>query len=518
MFKLIRHLSATLIPLFFFSCEKTYGIDTRFEAQVGPETTLSVLVGHVDSVFREQGILFDEMEARHQVHDLQYYKGVWSIHFKQGRKARFSENVFPVLIVDGNQEWTISGHPTRIPVEKDENGDLKLPVLSLAEEGFWSLDGQPTDFPTEAYQVFLLEEGNTSLNISGFITDDNELFIILSDGSIRKLTIFKEGFYLVPDYWMEYLVDKEKLAEDAIRNAEGDCASFVFFTDVHWGKNMKRSPSLIRHIVDFTPIDDVIFGGDVITTHSSNLVAPMELGKDFQSSFSFLGTKFHCLYGNHDNNSDSQRNRAELHLSEEQVYSWLQSQMTDVVYGGYYNFYYDNPLTKTRIICLDTGRYYYQQFRDKLPDTVSFAVETLSTLPEGWHAIMASHIWCSAKKQSDGTYKEFIDTYILSILKVFDDYNARLSGVYTYNDQSVSYDFTEAGGKIEFCIGGHIHKNYTTESEGGIPIVIVISDYAEIPRPGTTKEQSLMMVVADYKNRKLSLCIVGRGEDRHIDL
>ena len=510
----LRHLGASLIPILLFSCEKTYGIEASF----GTETSISISVGQTDTIYTEQSILLEEMQERHQIYDLQCYKGVWSIHFKHGRKARFSENVFPFIQAGDNGQWAVNGQPTGAAVNKDDCGNLQLPVLSVGEEGFFLLDSLQTGCPTEEYRHFLQEEGNDSVNVAGFLIYEDNLFIYLSDGSVRKYTVVKEAFYLAPEYWLEHLADKEKMAEAAIKAAEGDCASFVFFTDAHWGKNMQRSPSLIRHIIDFTPIDDVIFGGDVITTRYTNLVSPMELGRDFQASFAFLGTRFHCLYGNHDNNSDSQPNYPQYHLSEEQVFSWLQSQMTDVVYGGYYNFYYDDPVTKTRIICLDTGRYYYQQFWDKLPDTVSFAVETLSSLPEGWHAIMASHIWCSSKKQSDGTYTQFIAQFITPILKVFDDYNARLSGLYKYKDQSVSYDFSGAGGRIEFCIGGHTHDNFTTVSEGGIPVIIVISDYAKTPQPGTDKEQSLTLVVADYKNRKLNLISVGRGEDRFIDL
>lgn len=514
MVRVLRYLRASLIPFLLLSCEKSYGIEASFDT----ETSISISIGQVDTIYREQSILLEEMQERHQVYDLQCYKGVWSIHFKHGRKARFSENVFPFIQSQDNEHWIISGQPTGITVKKDNSGILQLPILSVGEDGFFMLDSLQTGYPIEAYQAFIYEEGNDSLNVLGFLTLDDNLFIYLSDGSVHKFTIVKEAFYLVPDYWMSHLVEKEKKAEAFIENADGDCASFLFFTDAHWGKNMQRSPSLIRHIIDFTPFDDVIFGGDVITTHSTNLVAPMELGRDFQASFAFLGTRFHCIYGNHDNNSDSQPAKTDYHLSEEQVYSWLQSQMTDVVYGGYYNFYYDNPKTKTRIICLDTGRYYYKQFWDTLPDTASYAIETLSTLPEGWHAIMASHIWCNAKKQSDGTYKLFIDPNISPILKLFDDYNSRLSGVYTYKKQSVSYDFSEAGGKIEFCIGGHIHTNYSAASEGGIPVLAVISDYAEKPQPKTDKEQSLTMVIADYKNKKLNLVTVGRGEDRCFDL
>lgn len=514
MSRFLRYFRAPLIPFLLLSCERSYGIEATF----GTETTISINVGQTDTIYREQSILLEEMRKRHQVYDLQCYKGVWSIHFKHGEKARFSENIFPFIRVGESMHWTVSGQSTGITVKKDDSGTLQLPVLSVGEEGLFLLDSLQTDYPTEPYLAFLQEEGNDTLNVLGFLVFEDNLYIYFSDGSVHPLTIVKEAFYLVPEYWMEHLVNQENKAEAAIETAGGDCASFVFFTDVHWGKNMQRSPSIIRHILDFTPIDDVIFGGDVITTHSSNLVAPMELGRDFQAAFAFLGTRFHCVYGNHDNNSVSQANYPQYHLSEEQVYSWLQSQMTDVVYGGYYNFYYDNPATKTRIICLDTGRYYYQQFWDKLPDTVSYAVETLSSLPDGWHAIMASHIWCSSKKQSDGNYSQFIAQFITPILKIFDDYNARLSGNYKYKEKSVSYDFSEAGGRIEFCIGGHTHGDFSTASEGGIPVVIVVSDYAKTPQPKTDKEQALVMVIADYANRQLKLFAVGRGQDRQIDL
>lgn len=500
--------------MLLISCEKTYGIEASF----GPETSISIRVGQTDTIYREQGLLFKEMRARHQLYDLQCYKGVWSFYFKHGRKVRFSESVFPIIRSNESGRWSVSGFETGITAHRDSEGKPVIPNLSVGEDGYWSLDSLHTDLPIAQHLSFLVDEGNDTLNVNGFLIDEDALYVYLSNDSIYPFSIIREGFYLVPEYWMEHLVEKEKMAEAAMLEADGDCASFVFFTDTHWGKNMQKSPALIRHIYDFTPIDDVIFGGDVITTHSSNLVAPMELGKDFQASFAFLGTRFHCLYGNHDNNSDSQASKTEYHLSEEQVFSWLQSQMTDVVYGGYYNFYYDNPLTKTRIICLDTGRYYYQQFWDKLPDTVSYAIETLSTLPEGWHAIMASHIWCDSKKQSDGTYLQSIASFIKPILKVFDDYNARLSGTYTYKKQSISYDFTDAGGQIELCIGGHTHGSFTAASEGGIPVIITISDYFQKPDKGTTREQSVTLVIVDFKNRKLHLYVVGRGVDRILDL
>ena len=495
----------------FSSCEKTYGI----EMAPGGETTISIEVGQTTYSPQEQDVVMEAIQSRRQISRASLYDEVYSVSFTGNKTAHLRFDIFPLVTSEDSLFWKLNGIETGIPVHSKEEGGVILPAL-IPQNGVWWLDDYESTVPAAPYLEYAA--ATSDCHLTGLLEFQNQLYVYQSDGRISAFSIIKEGFYRVPEYWLNHLVEKERMAETAIAEAEGDCATFVFFTDAHWGKNMKKSPSIIRHIYEFTPFDDVIFGGDVITTRYTNLVAPMELGKDFQASFAFLGTRFHCLYGNHDNNSDSQPNKTEYHLSEEQVYSWLQSQMTDVVYGDYYNFYYDNPETKTRIICLDTGRYYYSQFRNKLPDTVRYAIEALTSVPNGWHVIMASHIWCTSKKQSDGTYIQYLDSYIKPVLKVFDDYNSRNTGTYTYNKQSVSYDFTGAKGSIEFCIGGHTHGDFTTASEGGIPVVIVGSDYFKTPEKGTTREQSVTMVVADYKNHRLKLFVVGRGSDRNVEL
>jgi predicted phosphodiesterase len=504
-------LSFTLLAA---SCDKSFGIETDF--QFGNNTTITITAGQIATSPKDQGLLLDLVNRRVQIAEVIVLNDVCTITFQGGRQVHLPCSFFPFISSEDGERWSVNLEKTDFSVLRDDHGRVMLPDLSIAEGGNWALDGIRTGVPADDYRSFA--EVTDTVHLVGLAKQDERLFLYTSDRRIKSVPIIREGFYRVPEYWQEHLVEKEILAEAAITEAEGDCYAFVFFTDTHWGKNMKKSPSLIRHITDYTPISDVIFGGDVVTTHATNLVTPMETGKDFQASFGFLGTNFHCLYGNHDNNSDSQPNKTEYHLSEEQVYSFLQSQMTDVVYGNYYNFYYDKPQSKTRIICLDTGRYYYSQFRDKLPDTVSFAIEALSSVPEGWHVIMASHIWCSDKKGSDGSFIQYLGSFIKPVLKVFDDYNARLAGSYSYNNRTVPYDFTEAAGKIEFCIGGHTHADFTAFSDGGIPVIIVISDYSKVPQKGTAQEQSVTQVIADYKNRKLALIVVGRGKDRILEL
>ena len=513
-FKQIAGIFFFFSLLLFISCGDSFGTDNSLTS----DASFFVNQKQLNNFSLEYRTFFAELDQRNQVSDLRVSKGSCDIRFSDGKVFRFPQSIFPVIQSDGIGHWSISGYATGLEIRTNGKGEILLPSITIGKDGYWYLDSLHTNFRTKSYQDFINKSGSDILNVTGLLIYEDILYVCLSNDSIHKYNVIHESFYLVPDYWKDHLIEKERMAEVAIEEADKDCDAFVFFTDAHWEKNMRKSPALIRHIVDFTPFSDVIFGGDVITNYYADIDKAIQLGQGFQESFGFLGTNFHCLYGNHDDNSPGHANNPALFLSEKQVYSWLQSQMIDVQYGGYYNFYYDKPDTRTRIICLDTGRFNAAKSRDKLPNTVAFAIEALSSVPEGWHIIIASHIWTKSNKQSDGTYKQSIESYIKPILKVFDDYNGRMSGYYVYNKQYVPYDFSKSRGKIEFCIGGHTHGDYATHSDGGIPIIVVISDYVGNPQKGTIKEQSVTLTVVDFKNRKLRLFVVGRGSDREIDL
>ena len=511
-----RHLGGVFVLFVFLSCEKPPRVETTF----GPETTITISVGQPDTVFQEQNILLKEMQERHQISDIQCNEGVWSIHFKYGRKARFSESIFPFIQRGDKQFWTISGKPTGIAVTEDDSGNVQLPILSVGEDGFFYLDGSPTDFPTTAYQAFLQNERNESLNVSGFLIHEDEFYIYFSNDSVHKYSILKDDFYQVPEYWLKHLLQKEIMAEEALLETRGNGAAFAFFTDAHWGYNFQHSPALIRHITEFTPIKNVFFGGDVITNYYDDLETPYQLGIDFQTSFSFLGPHFYCVYGNHDDNSTGQSNPA-LFLTEEQVGAYLQSQMTALDKNEGYNFYFNDPVTKTRYVGLDTGRYYLTSFRTPTVETARFMIDALSDVPEDWHIIFISHIW-AIYKRIDGVPTSVFNGYFNSFLNIIHDFNARKQGVFTFQKQSVNYDFSECRALAECCIGGHTHLNSMMMSKDVLPVILIGKDsmkrnsYKSIEN--TISEQCIVLFVIDYNTRKVKLFYVGPGEDQVIDL
>ena len=319
----------------------------------------------------------------------------------------------------------------------------------------------------------------------------------------------------VPSYYVGHLKDKENQINNAILTASGDYSAFVFFTDVHWGYNQKHSPALINHLIRFTPIDDVVFGGDVITTSFDDPQDAIALGRDFRNAFDTLGCNMYYLYGNHDNNSDAHPNDVERHLSDAQVYDYLQKGMGECTYGDYFNFYFDRPESKTRFLCLDTGRFYYSQLRGNTIETVKFLIEALSETPDSWRVVLLSHLWAFL---SSG--EPYLSSYMKTIIRVIDDFNAGDKGVFKYLDDSLEYDFTAASSKIICCIGGHCHLDSILFSEGGIPIIITTADRKPIggnaSTVGTIEEQAISVFVIDYASALIQLFRVGRGNDHYV--
>lgn len=152
-----------------------------------------------------------------------------------------------------------------------------------------------------------------------------------------------------------------------------------------------------------------------------------------------------------------------------------------------------------------------------------FIAEAIKTVDEGWHIVCISHSWFQYTSSSAPTVG-MIPALQADILSVFDAYNARetRAGSNYFYEQN----FADCKGKIEFCIGGHIHVDYDFESTGGIPIILTASDANQARGDnetacgtiGTTTESAVFGIVADYDNNKITVVGVGRGTSREISI
>lgn len=482
------------------------------------KTTIDVNEIHVFG--EEQLALSQLVNSRVQVYNVEYSKGKLSIALKDSI-IKIDSEVFPFIYTNDQGHWIVNGEVLPNKISTNSIGDNSFPVLSISKDGFLCVDGQITNFSWPAKSIETIS--STSGWIWAIVLDNSYLCLYRSHYDNAFIPVVNTQNHIVPDYFFELLVEKELKAEEIANSIlPNQQLSYIFFTDAHWGSNQKHSPAIIKHIVDYTPITQVLFGGDANTSSTETIQGTISIGNQFHEAFKFLGSHFYCLYGNHDDNSTGQTELTDRHLSEEQVYAFLQSQMTDVHYWDYYNFYYDDPASMTRFICMDTGRFYNSAFRGAIAKTAKFAIESLSEVPNGWHIVAASHIWANLKDFYTGETQESV--YIRPIMEILENYNLRKKALFSYNGESIEYDFSTAGANVEYCIGGHNHCDAVVTSKNGIPIIIVTCDAQQevaggAPyQTGTINEQCVTIVVNDYQNREVNILHIGRGDDVKVNM
>ena len=422
-------------------------------------------------------------------------------------------------------------HTGRIPVLSPEQGRWAVngvvsPALvndhapleaGIGQDGSLLLDGIPVDF---RYMSSFLENyrSSSSEHVFAIVREGEGFRFCTSLGLSPVFHEVEDDFYVVPDYYLSHVTEKEQLAESIMSRGGEGMSAFIFFSDAHWGTNYQHSPALVRHIVDFSGIRDVFFGGDIITSRMEKKTDAIKMGKDFQSAFSPFAPSFYCVYGNHDNNSSSQLTHTERHLSDDEIFVFLQSQMTTVHLGNRFNFWFDDEKNHTRYIGLDTGRFYVEQFRPAMPATASFLAETLLSTPEDWNVVIVSHLWANAvTDQKTGVASNVVPPHMKAFLRILDAYNRREKDNFVYSGTVVPLDFTAGAARIAYCIGGHSHIDGLLHTESGIPIVTVATDgtYTDrsvIAKKGTVSEQCVPIFIQDFVHRKVDLVRVGRGE------
>lgn len=461
------------------------------------------------------------VNSRSQILDANYTHNVFSVRL-QDVKYEIDTRIVPFIEYDKSGMWFVNGDAVDNGEQEKTNEGPTFPSLSISTDGRLVVNNHSSRFclnPSTIDSISVHKNWIWAVARNGAY-----LYFYRADGANTKVPIIDNPEFVIPNYFVNCVVSKEKLAEDVIKDIPmGEYMSYVFFTDAHWYRgNQKHSPAIIKHIVDYTSIQQVLFGGDVITSSSVSKKEALEEGNQFRQAFSFLGSRLYCLFGNHDDNSCGQATMEDRHLSEEQVYSYLQSQMTNVQYWDYYNYYYDDPVSKTRFICLDTGRWYEVVLRGSTFKTAKFVVDCLSSVPDGWHIIAASHIWSNLKSFETGVTQESV--YVRPIIEILENYNNRLGGAFSYEGDTLTYDFTNVGAMIEYCIGGHTHSDAIVFSKGGLPLITITSDgQIEVAggapyQTGTINEQCVTIVVNDYKNRKVIIYHIGRGEDVSVNM
>lgn len=304
----------------------------------------------------------------------------------------------------------------------------------------------------------------------------------------RKYTNFQVRRGRLPFYYKRYI---KTISRNV--NSEPYDLNFLFMSDLHWGANKKLSPLIVKDLIRNIRLKGVFSGGDVITESDSNKTAMMNLWGNFNQSFFFLGKKFYQIYGNHDNNSYKQT-QPQSFFTKQEVNDFL-SIGDGIRFGDGYSYFVDDLNSSSRFLCLDTGKQYMT------PGDYESLMGILENTPPNWHIIVLTHLvleWIDMRYQTRD--------YITKLLQIFDDHNELYKS------------------KVELIIAGHVHNDYNTATDGGIPIVTVGSDaygvacgkYKKSIRP--FHEQCLTVLSLNYASGIIRGFRIGRGNDITIDL
>ena len=331
----------------------------------------------------------------------------------------------------------------------------------------------------------------------------------------KRLTQLESGNSDIPVYWTQELEEKADEIQQAMETAGRNKSAFLLYTDAHWPNNSKMSPSLLKYLCKNTPINKVNFGGDIIGDPSTFSHEKIKYAYEWRKLISDL-PNHHSVFGNHDVNAASFTEREKAY-----TYILAPEETPEMVVGGESYYYIDNPSEKTRYLYLS----FYtmsSNFSNDLWEQGRFIAQAISSVAEGWHIVVIAHRWFQYDHSTAPTVGA-VPAYEAEILQLFDEYNAR--GTHKTLNYIEPQDFTNAKGKVEFCIGGHIHVDYDFKTNGGIPVIITASDTNQDRSPdededsgvlGTTTESAVFGVIADYNTNKITVVGVGRGTSRTI--
>lgn len=317
--------------------------------------------------------------------------------------------------------------------------------------------------------------------------------------AIDELAGSPENF--IPSYF-EAPVSSAITRARANKEAVGkDGATFILFSDPHWGINSKHSPAIIKRLADELNIRRVVCLGDALD--SGEKAAQTAQGRAFMERFKAHPTMLYA-FGNHDNNKINNGDHPEKWLSDGTVYDIFFAR-TDAYYVDDFYYYADDPMTHTRYIVLDSRdglisaeqRNWLYDFLDESPD---------------WNVLLFIHMLFEPVYDTEHTVT---------------DYKLTSSASYLISNLRLRQNV-----KAVFC--GHTHLDNHTPgttaitwkgwAENGAPIIVMDTDARSrlsVLNPytaavGTPSEQAIDIVTVDYATGGVKCVRVGRGTDREV--
>ena len=310
----------------------------------------------------------------------------------------------------------------------------------------------------------------------------------------------------VPDYWQPALDSGVEAINTALCNAGRNKSAFLFYSDTHWNYGSKMAPILLKHLYRNTGITKTFFGGDIVNDEGYDYDTMAYLW-EWRRKVKDL-PNHHSVVGNHDDGGDT-----DVQFNDQYVYGYLMAaeETCDIVRGDDFYYYIDNHSEKTRYLCLDTG---FKDYTSLSAEQEAFIRESLKSTLAGWHIVVVAHVW----------YEPDYDKYNVTPIPVkgLSSTASAISAIVdSYNNRTG--EFADCGAWVEFCIGGHVHRDYDGTTPNGIPIILVETDSHHTRSGlsctvGTDSEASVNGIIADYDAKTIKIVRVGRGASRQVEM
>lgn len=312
----------------------------------------------------------------------------------------------------------------------------------------------------------------------------------------------------LPDIYSAYLFDKIQSVNDNVGAVGKNGETFIFITDLHWDNgNMKKSPMMVKRILDKTPVNTMICGGDLINNGQKD--SEKRKISDCIKQFYDPHVPFPVAFGNHDANSNGQTSSDDVFTRNEVFALMMKQASNDVTFLNEidWSFTYDRTGTKTRFLFIDTGR-----SGTINPSARQSVYHALNDVPEGYQVIVVAH-WLYSITDSDFT------PYGSELVSVLEAYNARSS----IELDGKNYDYVNANGECKCIMIGHSHDDAQGVTTNGIPWILTDSDNIQrshnfkdnhYRHQNTTTEQCFDVVSIDYDTGDIHIIRFGAGADR----
>lgn len=384
--------------------------------------------------------------------------------------------------------------------------------------------GKTADFEFET------DESVGYVRLVANLTSGEEITPVDNALTLIDLGLYKDTKYLIdstpiiPGYFFadNYLANKEAAITENCLVTKG--TSFLFITDIHLEANSKSSKSIVKHVIDNTPVPFIITGGDIPTAYSATAGnEKAELLKDIQDWMSWVDwwgqDRVYQLRGNHDYVKPARNDATKYYnVPDGGVHQIVMSKIIERVHApnpemNYY--YFDNETQKIRFIVIDGHKH-----NDNYPAVVvswiivaqiNWLIDTLNS-SDGYSIVLLSHEATDPEMPSYATNLAIVQS-------IAEAYKNKGTVAEVASGASIHADFSNVTGELICILSGHCHKDASHVSNGVLSITTTCDAYynndPNVTRTqGTITESAFDVFSIDTTNKTIKTVRIGGGSNR----